>query len=147
MCMDEFVKRLYDFMGIYKKIWSQNSDYRYLPIFYQYLPIFTDILPIFIDIFSKIYAQARVLHSRDFSMEKSVFFDFSAKNRRFYRFFPDFSFDRFFFSVPAENRFFGEISAEKTDFLFPALTILMKKMRTYPRPTRDSPVHHCGRTY
>ena len=36
MCMDEFVKRLYDFMGIYKKFWSQNSDYRYLPIFYRY---------------------------------------------------------------------------------------------------------------
>ena len=47
MCMDEFVKRLYDFMGIYKKIWSQNSDYRYLSIFYRYLPIFTDILSIF----------------------------------------------------------------------------------------------------
>ena len=35
MCMDEFVKRLYDFMGIYKIFWSQNSDYRYLPIFFQ----------------------------------------------------------------------------------------------------------------
>ena len=130
MCMDEFVKRLYDFMGIYKKFWSQNSDYRYLPIFYRYLPIFTDILPIFTDIyryftdiFSKIPAQARVLHSHDFSMEKSVFSDFSPKNRRFFRFFPDFSSYRFFllffFSVPAENRFFVEISAEKTDFLFP----------------------------
>ena len=44
---------------------------------YRYLPIFTDILPIFcryfIDIFSKIPAQARVLHSRDFSVEKSIF--------------------------------------------------------------------------
>ena len=57
MCIDEFVKRFYDFMGIYKKFWSQNSDYRYLPIFidiyryftdiYRYLLIFTDILPIF----------------------------------------------------------------------------------------------------
>ena len=47
MCMDEFVKKLYDFMGIYKIYWSQNSHYRYLPIFYRYLPIFTDILPIF----------------------------------------------------------------------------------------------------
>ena len=47
MCMDEFVERLYDFMGIYKKFWSQNNDYRYLPIFYRYLLIFTDILPIF----------------------------------------------------------------------------------------------------
>ena len=43
MCMDEFVKRLYDFMGIYRIFWSQNSHYRYLPIFYRYLLIFTDI--------------------------------------------------------------------------------------------------------
>ena len=71
MCMDEFVKRLYDFMGIYIIFWSQNSHYRY----------------IFTDIFSEIPAQARVLHSRNFSVEKSVFFDFSAKNWRFYRFF------------------------------------------------------------
>ena len=27
--MDEFVKRLYDFMGIYIIFWSQNSHYRY----------------------------------------------------------------------------------------------------------------------
>ena len=54
MCMDEFVKRLYDFTGIYRIFWSQNSHYRYLPVFtniYQYfidiLLIFTDILPIF----------------------------------------------------------------------------------------------------
>ena len=124
MCMDEFLKRLYDFMGIYKKFWSQNSDYRYLPIFTDIYRYFTDIYRYFTDIFSKIPAQARVLHSRDFSMEKSVFSDFSPKNRRFYRFFPDFFSDRFFlrffFSVPAENRFFGEISVEKTDFLFPA---------------------------
>ena len=40
MCMDEFVKRLYDFMGVYRIFWSQNSHYRYLPIFYRYLPIF-----------------------------------------------------------------------------------------------------------
>ena len=93
MCMDEFVKRLYDFMGIYKIFWSQNSDYRYLPIFTDILPIFYRY---FIDIFSKIPAQARVLYSRDFSVEKSVFSDFSAKNRRFYRFFPDFSSGRFF---------------------------------------------------
>ena len=77
--------------------------YRYLPIFTDILPIFadiyqyfTDIYRYFTDIFSKIPAQARVLHSRDFSVEKSVFSDFLAKNRRFYRFFPDFSSDRFF---------------------------------------------------
>ena len=65
MCMDEFVKRLYDFMGIYKKFWSQNSDYRFLPIFtdfYRYLPIFTDILPIFTDILP-IFFQ-KFLHKR-----------------------------------------------------------------------------------
>ena len=41
--MDEFVKRLYDFKGIYRIFWSQNSHYRY-----------------FTDIFSKISAYARV---------------------------------------------------------------------------------------
>ena len=86
MCMDEFVKRLYDFTGIYRIFWSQNSHYRYLPIFYRY----------FTDNFSKISAQARMLHSLDFSVDKSIFSDFSAKNRRFYLFFPDFSSDRFF---------------------------------------------------
>ena len=54
---------------------------------------FTDIYRYFTDVFSKIPAQARVLHSCDFSVEKSVFSDFSTKNRRFYQFFPDFSSD------------------------------------------------------
>ena len=85
MCMVEFVKRLYDFMDIYRIFLSQNSYYRY-----------------FIDIFSEIPAQTRVLCSRDFT---------------------DFSFDRFFlcffFLVPAENRFFGDISAEKNRFFCP----------------------------
>ena len=76
MCIDEFIKRLYDFMGIYKKFWSQNSDYRYLPIFTDILPIFTDIyrylsifyryftdiLPIFTDILP-IFFQ-KFLHKR-----------------------------------------------------------------------------------
>ena len=88
MCMDEFVKRLYDFMSIYRIFWSQNSHYRYLPIFYRYLPIFyryfADIYRYFTHIFSEIPVQARVLHKHDFSVEKSVFFDFSAKNRPFY---------------------------------------------------------------
>ena len=35
--MDEFVKKLYDFMGIYKKKLSQNSHCRYLLIFFQKL--------------------------------------------------------------------------------------------------------------
>ena len=38
--MNEFVKKLYDFMGIYRIVWSQNSHYRYLTIFYRFLPIF-----------------------------------------------------------------------------------------------------------
>ena len=84
---------------------------------------FTDIYRFFTDFFLEIHVQVHVLHSRDFSVEKSVFSDFSAKNQRFYRFFPNFSFDRFFlcffFLVPAENRFFGDISAQKNDFLFP----------------------------
>ena len=42
---------------------------------------FTDIYRYFTDIFSGIPTQACMLHSRDFSVEKSVFFDFSAKNR------------------------------------------------------------------
>ena len=41
MCMDEFVKGLYDFMGIYRTFWSQNSHYRYFTDIYRY---FTDIL-------------------------------------------------------------------------------------------------------
>ena len=48
MCMDEFVKRLYDFRGIYRIVLSQNSHYRY----------FTDIYRYFIDIFSEISAHA-----------------------------------------------------------------------------------------
>ena len=27
MCMDEFVKKLYDFRGIYRIFWSQNSHW------------------------------------------------------------------------------------------------------------------------
>ena len=78
-----------------------------------------------------------MLHSRDFSMEKSVFPDFSAKNRRFYPFFPDFSSNRFFlcffFSVPAENLFFGDISAEKNDFLFLGSMAYMQEIRLLNR--------------
>ena len=116
MCMDKFVKRLYDFMGIYRIFWSQNSHYRYLPIFYQY---FIDIYRYFTDIFLEISAQARVFHSRDFLVEKAAFSDFLVKNRRFYRFFL-----YFFFSVLAENRFFGDISVKKTNFFVPGQTVI-----------------------
>ena len=101
MCMDEFVKRLYDFMGIYRIFWSQNSHYRYLPIFFQ-----------------------KFQHKR----ACSTIAIFRWKNRFFSIFrrkigdFIDFSFDRFFlcffFLMSAENRFFFDISAEKNDFLF-----------------------------
>ena len=97
MCMNDFVKRLYDFMSIYRIFWSQNSHYKY----------FTDIYRYFTNIFSKIPTHAcvketlddffpkktpknrrfitnffcqnvhvrRVLHSCDFSMENSIFFN------------------------------------------------------------------------
>ena len=60
MCMNEFVKRLYDFMSIYRFFWSQNSLYQYLPIFYRYF-------------FSEISAQERLLNSRSFSVEIGIF--------------------------------------------------------------------------
>ena len=55
--------------------------------FFEVKIVITDIYRYFIDIFSEIPAQAHVLHSRDFSVEKSVFSKFSVKNQRFYRFF------------------------------------------------------------
>ena len=42
------------------------------------------------DFFNQNTPVRHVLHSHDFSMEKLVFSDFSAKNRRFYRFFANF---------------------------------------------------------
>ena len=54
MRMEEFVKRLHDFRGIYRIFWSQNSHYRYFTDIYLY---FIDILLIF---FSEIPAHARV---------------------------------------------------------------------------------------
>ena len=80
MCMNEFVKKLYDFRSIYRifgvKIiielsknhcnliltvgfdLSQNS--RYLLIYIRYLPILTDIYRYFTDIFSEIPSHTRV---------------------------------------------------------------------------------------
>ena len=55
--------------------------------FFRVKIVITDIYRYFTDIFSEIPAQAHMLHNRDFSVEKSVFSDFSAKNRLFYRFF------------------------------------------------------------
>ena len=61
--------------------------YRYLPIFYRY---FTNIYRYFTDIFSKIPAQARVLHSRDFSVEKISFFRFFGEKSAILPIFPRF---------------------------------------------------------
>ena len=84
MCMDEFVKRLHDFMGIYKKISSQNSDYRYLPIFYRYLPIFYRYLPIFYRylpiFFQKFLHKPRAPQSRFFGGKIGFFRFFGQKS-------------------------------------------------------------------
>ena len=36
MWMNEFVKRLYNFKGIYRIFWSQNNHYRYFTDIYRY---------------------------------------------------------------------------------------------------------------
>ena len=84
MCMDEFVKRLYDFMSIYRIFWSQNSHYRYFTDIYRYLSIFYRYF------FRNFSTSARAPQSRFFG-GKLVFANFSAKNRRFYRFSSAFS--------------------------------------------------------
>ena len=128
MCMDEFVKRLYDFWVFIEFFGVKiiiTYIYRYFTDIYRHLSIFTDIYRYFTDIFSEIPAQACVLHSHDFSVEKSVFSDFFVEKSAILPIFPliDFSSDRFFlcffFSMPTENRFFGDISVEKTDFFCP----------------------------
>ena len=73
MCMDEFVKRLYDFRGIYRIFWSQNSHYRYLPIFYRYFIRNSSIC-------------AREIKSRNF-VEISRICDISTIFPKFLRFF------------------------------------------------------------
>ena len=111
MCMDEFAKRLYDFMGIYRIFWSQNSHYRYLPIFYRYLPIF----------YRYFFRNSKTSVSSPqsyFSLEKSIFSDFFGEKSTILLISPRF-FLCFFFSVPAENRFFDDRSAEKIDFFVP----------------------------
>ena len=45
MCMDEFIKKLYDFKGIYRIFWSQNNRYIFdifniLSIYFRYILIF-----------------------------------------------------------------------------------------------------------
>ena len=91
--------------------------YRYFTDIYRY---FTDIYRYF---FKKFCTSARAPQSRFFG-GKIGFFRFFGGKIGFFRFFGEKSvilpiFLRFFFSVLAENRFFDEISAEKTDFLFP----------------------------
>ena len=60
-------------------------------------------------------SEARALHCRFFHRKIGIF--------RYFLFFSDFSSSRFsiaeIFSMLTENQFFGKISAEKNDFLFP----------------------------
>ena len=102
MCMDEFVKRLYDFRGIYRIFWSQNSHYRYLPIFYRHLPIF------YRHFFINSSTCGRKIKSRNFA-EISGISDISPIFQRFFRFFSDFLANRLsvgnFVLRPADNRY------------------------------------------
>ena len=94
--------------------------------------VITDILPIFTNIYRHFFrnscTSARAPQSRFFG-EKIGIFRFFGEKSVILPIFPDFSSDRFFlcfyFSVPAENRFFGDISVEKNDFLFPGLKTLL----------------------
>ena len=96
MCMNEFVKKLYDFRGIYRIFWSQNSHYRYLPIyirylliFYQYLPIYLRYLPIFYRYFFRNSSTcAREIKSRNFVEISYKYREFPI----FRRYFDDFSY-------------------------------------------------------
>ena len=80
MCMDEFVKRLYDFRGIYRIFLSQNSNYRYLPICLRYLPIFYRYF------FRNSNTCACEIKFRKIA-EISGIYDISSIFRRFFRFF------------------------------------------------------------
>ena len=84
-------------------------------------PIYCCFFQFIVDFFGKNAPQRRVLHTFDFSVEKSVISDFFfVKNRRFYQFFNDFPSNQLsvakIFSVSVDNRFFSDISAEKSDF-------------------------------
>ena len=107
MCMDEFVNKFYDFMGIYRIFWSQNSHYRYFTNIYRYFfrnsstctceikvsrffffrknakksPKNQRFFHFIADFFGQNVPVRHVLHSRDFSVEKLVFSDFLTKNR------------------------------------------------------------------
>ena len=67
MCMDEFVKSLYDFMDIYRIFWNQNSHYRY----------FTDIYRYFTDIFFR----NSNTYTREIKVRRFLFFKNTPKNR------------------------------------------------------------------
>ena len=80
--------------------------------------VITYIYRNFSDIFSEIPVQAHVFHSRDFSVKKLVFFDLFSEKSAILSIFLLY-FLCFFFSVPAENRFFNDISTEKKQFFIP----------------------------
>ena len=87
MCIDEFVKKLYDIMGIYRILWSQNSHYRYLPIFYRYF-------------FRNSSTSACAPQSRFFGRKIGIFLFFGEKST-ILQIFPLINFFLcFFFSVP-----------------------------------------------
>ena len=84
--------------------------------------VITDIYRYF---FKNSSTSARAPQSRFFGGKIGIFRFFGEKSAIlpiFLRFFPDFSSDRFFlcffFSVPAENRFFDDTSIGKNNFLF-----------------------------
>ena len=92
------------------------------------------------DIFSEISAQARVLHSCDFLVEKSIFSDFSAKNRPFYKIFLCFS-----FSVPAKTDFSAIYRPKKLIFCsllgpisFPGVPPVLENI--FPRWGKQCPI-------
>ena len=79
MCMNEFVKRLYDFKDIYIIFWSQNSHYRYFIDIYQYI---SDIYRYF---FRNSNTGAREIKSRNFAKISRIY-DILPIFRRFFRF-------------------------------------------------------------
>ena len=117
MCIDEFVKILYDFMCIYRIFWNRNSHYRY---FYRNSSKYARKINMrhffsrkITDFFSLNAPMRCVLHSYDFSVEKKIGI--------FFIFLLFFNFRLFFvkfFSISIQNLFFGDISIEKIIFFF-----------------------------
>ena len=85
--------------------------------------IFSFYCRFIVDFFNQNTHVRRMLHSCDFFMEKLVFSDFSAILLNFRQFFNfRLSFAKIF-SMPAENRFFADISAKNPIFLSLIITM------------------------